>query len=150
MQLSVETVVWVALALVVVAVVGLFLMNSAITASQQTSQMFYVRLINSEYSPQYGGYIITLRVVNTGEGGLDLTSLNFSATGFPNGAQVDANLDGSGGDATLSLDLAPKESRDITIGIISDYASGEKALVIGATFGSGSNTKTAKVTINIP
>ncbi len=137
MQLSVETVVWVALALVVVAVVGLFLMNSAITASQQTSQMFYVRLINSEYSPQYGGYIITLRVVNTGEGGKVLHRLTFYPTGFPNGAQVDVNHNGRPGPDNLIVDLDPRESCDITIGIISDYTSGSKALVVEADFNGG-------------
>ena len=137
MQLSVETVVWVALALVVVAVVGLFLMNSTITASQQTSQKFYVRLINSQYSPQYGGYIITLRVVNTGEGGKTLHRLTFYPTGFPSGARVDVNYNGIPGPDNLRVDLDPRESRDITIGIISDYASGNKALVIEADFSGG-------------
>ena len=147
MQLSVETVVWVALALVVVAVVGLFLMGNVFTASQQTSQKFYVRLINSQYSPQYEGYIITLRVVNTGEGGATLEDLTFDPVGFPNGAEMDVDLSGGGRDDTLSVGLAPKASTDVTIGVISDYASGEKALVIEASFDDGS---TAEVTVDIP
>ncbi len=148
MQLSVETVVWVALALVVVAVVGLFLMNSAITASQQTSQMYYVRLINSEYSPQYGGYIVTLRVVNTGEGGKRLTTLTFYPTGFPSGASIDTDLNGASGPTSITVNLDPRESRDITRGILSDYASGSKALVVEADFSGGPYN--VRISVDIP
>ncbi|MCD6243995.1 MAG: hypothetical protein J7J65_02010 [Candidatus Korarchaeota archaeon] len=149
MQLSVETVVWVALALVVVAVVGLFLMGNVFTASQQTSQKFYARLINSEYSPQYGGYIISVRVVNTGEGGSSINSLEFHAVGFSGDTvTVDADLSDSDADDTLSnLNLGPRESRDITVGVQSDYVSGEKALVIKATFDDGT---TGEVSVTIP
>jgi len=148
MQLSVETVVWVALALVVVAVVGLFLMGNVFTASQQTSQKFYARLINSQYSEEYGGYIISVRVVNAGEGGSSIKSLKFYAVGFSDDT-VDADLSDSGTSNTLNLNpyLGPRESCDITVGVQSAYVSGEKALVIKATFDDGT---TGEVSVTIP
>ncbi len=149
MQLSVETVVWVALALVVVAVVGLFLMGSVVTSSHQTSQKFYVRLISSQYSQSYGGYIVSLRVVNTGEAGATLNSLDFSAVGFTytgTGA-IDSDLNGNFGDHTKTVNLAPGDSADISIGVHSNYVSGDKALIVTAHFSGG---KTATLTVDIP
>ncbi len=149
MQLSVETVVWVALALVVVAVVGLFLMGSIVTSSHQTSQKFYARLINSQYSQSYGGYIVSLRVVNTGEAGATLNSLDFSAQGFTytgTGA-IDGNLDHRFGDYRVTVNLPPGDSADISIGVRSNYVSGNKVLIVTAHF---SNGRTSTITVDVP
>ncbi len=147
MQLSVETVVWVVLALVVVAVVGLFLLGSITTSSHQASQKFYVRLEGSQYSDPYGGYIVSLRAVNNGENGANLTNLTFDASAFSSDAEVDANLDGTTGDNSVALNLTPRASADVTIGIKSSYVSGDKVLVVTADFSDSTN---ATLSVDVP
>ncbi len=145
MQITIEKVVWIALILVVVAVVGLFLMGQVLTASKQVGQRFYVRLISSQWSDAANSYIISLRIVNTGEAGANITKLTFKTIGFGNGTIVLAN--GTDIASGYSVTIVPKEARDITIEVGSNYVSGSKSLVITADFSDG---KTSSQSVEIP
>jgi len=143
LQITVEKVVWIALVLVVVAVVGLFLMGQVLTGAQQVGQRFYVRLINSQYSDSNQSYIISFRVVNTGEGGNNLTSIDIDPVGFGSGASVYPISP----DSLNDLNIPPKGTMDITVRVSGGYVTGSKSLVITATFSDGS---TAAQTVEIP
>ncbi len=143
MQITVEKVVWIALVLVVVAVVGLFLMGQVLTGAQQVGQRFYVRLINSQYSDADSSYVISFRIVNTGEGGNTLTGIDLSPVGFGSGASVTAISPSN----LASLNIPPKGTMDITVKVSGGYVSGSKSLVITASFSDGT---TAAQTIEIP
>ncbi len=143
MQITVEKVVWIALVLVVVAVVGLFLMGQVLTGAQQVGQRFYVRLINSQYSDANHSYIISFRIVNTGEGGRNLTALNLTPVGFGPSASVTPISPSS----LSGLNIPPKGTMDVTVMVTGGYVSGSKSLVITATF---SDDTTAAQTIEIP
>lgn len=151
MQLSVETVVWVALVLVVVAVVGIFLMNSTIASSKQVSQKFYVRLIKSEFTRRfyrsYDGYVISLRVVNTGEKGNTITSLRFTPSGFTYTTVYIWTGSTWTSSNPYSVTINPGETTDITIAVRSDYIDAPKSLLVTAYFSDGT---TATVTVQIP
>ncbi len=143
MQITVEKVVWIALVLVVVAVVGLFLMGQVLTGAQQVGQRFYVRLINSQYSDSNESYVISFRIVNTGEGGNTLTNVTINPVGFGSGASVYFISPSS----PINLNIPPKGTRDITVRVSGGYVSGSKSLVITAGFSDGT---TAAQTIEIP
>ncbi len=155
MQITVEKVVWIALVLVVVAVVGLFLMGQVLTGAQQVGQKFYVRLINSQYSDAEGAYVISFRLVNTGEGGATITQLKVTPVGFNSGSSggsVSVSFISPSSDSdTVSLDLGPKATQDITVKVVSGYVTGSKSLVITATLrDANGNTVEASQTIEIP
>lgn len=141
MQITVEKVVWIALVLVVVAVVGLFLMGNVITQSQQVGQRFYVRLISSQYNDADQSYIVSFRLVNTGEGGHSITGVTIEPQGFATGATVTI-ISPPG-----TITIPPKGTVDVTVKVSSGYVTGTKSLVVTCTFDD--NTQ-ASQSISIP
>ncbi len=147
MQITVEKVVWIALVLVVVAVVGLFLMGQVLTGAQQVGQRFYMRLINSQYSDATQSYVISFRIVNTGEAGATLTSISINPVGFGSGASVTPVSPSS----LTGLNIPPKGTMDITVQVSGGYVTGSKSLVITATFQDpNGNTYSAAQSLEIP
>ena len=142
MQITVETVVWIALVLVVVAVAGLFLMGQVITSSSQVGQRFYVRLISSQYVDSTDSYVISFRIVNTGEGGNSITGISIEPQGF--GSDSWSAISPSD---VSNINIPPKGTMDITVSVGGGYVSGTKSLVITAKFSDESN---AAQSITIP
>ncbi|MEM3372172.1 MAG: hypothetical protein QXO55_06160 [Candidatus Korarchaeum sp.] len=149
MQITVEKVVWIALVLVVVAVVGLFLMGNVITQSAQVGQRFYVRLISSQYNDADQSYVISFRLVNTGEGGKKINGVTVQAQGFGSAnPTVEFISPCTGGSCSLSPPLDPKGTVDITVRVGSGgYVTGTKSLIVTCTFEDGT---TAAQSITIP
>ncbi len=155
MDVTVEKLVWVILAIITASMVGVFLMGRLIPQTQQVGQSMYVRLIKSTYMgelPTSGsGYVITLRIVNGGEGGRNITSLAFQPVGFgassgnshvylPDGTEITSGYN-------LTTPVPPKGTVDVTILVPSPYVSTGKSLVVTATFDDGT---TSAISVMIP
>ncbi len=168
MDITIEKIVWIVLALLAASMVGMLLFDKLIPETEQVGQRFYVRLIKSSYvenlpltttvsshgntlllsvitatgsepteSIPSGGYVISLRIVNGGEEGLDIVALKFTPVGFgvpenpliflPDGTDVTEGY-------PLPSHIPPKGTLDVTILIPSEYVDKEKTLVVTATF----------------
>ena len=169
MDITVEKVVWIVLALLAASMVGVLLLDRLLPEAEQVGQRFYVRLIKSSFMENLpvtttasdrgdvvlmsvraqardgtphqtvpsSGYVISLRVVNGGEGGLDITSLKFTPVDFgvpgnpyvflPDGTDISDGYQ-------LPSYIPPKGSLDVTILVPSHYVGREKVLVVTATF----------------
>ncbi len=170
MDITVEKIVWIVLALLAASMVGMLLFERLLPGTEQVGQRFYVRLIKSSFLENLplttttvsrsgsgylmsiassgtggslaetvpsSGYVISLRVVNGGEGGLDIVALGFTPVGFgvpgnpyvylPDGTDISEGY-------TLPSHIPPRGTLDVTVLIPSRYVAQEKALVITATF----------------
>ncbi len=169
MDITIEKVVWIVLALLAASMVGMLLFERLLPEAEQVGQRFYVRLIKSAFTenlpitttvsdrsgiflmsigtsaggkPSRGsipssGYVISLRVVNGGEGGLSIVSLRFTPVGFgvsgspyvflPDGRDISDGYQ-------LPSHIPPKGSMDVTVLVPSRYVDKEKVLVVTATF----------------
>ena len=149
MQITMEKIIWIALVLVVAAVVGFFLMNVATTQSKQVAQKAYVRLISSNYVDDIDGsgnpgYVVTVRVVNSGEPneiGGNITLVSINPVGFDPGLI-------SGITPNLPYTLTPKQSLDLSINIQSRYIEGTKSIILN--FDTDGDTTAAEFTLSVP
>ncbi len=154
MQLSVETIVWVALTLVVATVVGLFLMGAINTQSGEVGQRVYARLVSSNFmdscsacSTYKAGYAVTIRIVNSGENGetLYLRSRDIDLEGFSENARIRETIP----DISSATAIAPKESLEITLIIDSGYVSGTKTVIVKPHIGKSNGPQVA-LSVPIP
>lgn len=162
MQITMEKIVWITLSLVIVAVVGWFLMGVATTHSNVASQKVYARLIQSSFnencpdSMSGSCYVVSIRIVNPGEGGMSLYMIQESFGGGPVVARYDSgiflmitgvfdeepmNTLSTVGfrpgdiiwtypDLGMMVEIPPHEALDVTIEIDSVFVDGEKALIV--------------------
>ncbi|GEM_PF-1820428 len=175
MDITVEKIVWVVLALLAASMVGMILFDRLLPGTEQVGQRFYVRLIKSSFvenlpitapTSYWGnqalmsiidadrrgsldetipssGYVVSLRIVNGGEGGPDIVALRFTPVGFgvpenpyvflPDGTDISDGY-------FLPYHIPPKGTSDVTVLIPSNYVDREKVLIVTATFNDGTES----------
>ena len=158
MMTTIEKIVLIAITIAIVSVAGFYLMSTSLTMSKATSSSFYVRLVDSEFikkcnTPITGScYEITIRIVNTGEGGKSLylsqdslylykslrippewiqlfEPLNdaIKPQGFTTTFIADAKPDWR---LCCCYEIPPHSTWEFTIFVDSNYVRGEKSLII--------------------
>ncbi|MDK2384384.1 MAG: hypothetical protein QI199_06210 [Candidatus Korarchaeota archaeon] len=161
MDITTEKVVWIALILVAVGMVGIYLVNILTIQTKEVGQRMYTRLISSEFvdrCPEASSgscYIVNIRVVNGGEDGMSLYLFIFPTeewgvsnyamslfslmiVGEPGATSSSVQTQGFdpgnviGASPMGVIEIPPRQGTDITIKIDSEYIQGDKAVIITA------------------